>query len=137
MSLSAREAARRRARVQRLVAKLPNANAVECGTHLSLEVRGKRFGWYLEDHHGDGRLALHCKAPPGARRMLEAVAPRMFHVPAHVGHRGWIGLWLDLADLDWAEVEAALADAYRMTAPHQRKGRTSRRRARGSPRSGP
>jgi hypothetical protein len=143
MKLPAREAGRRRARVLKAVAKLPGAVAVECGTHLSLEVRGKRFGWYLEDHHGDGRLAVHLRAPPGADRMLASAAPAMFHVPAHVGHRGWIGLWLDLPEVDWPEVEAALGDAYQMTAPKaprpsdHSKGRTRRRKARGSSASGP
>lgn len=117
MKLKRRDVAARRGRVLRIVAKLPEAAATEHGTHLSLEVRGRRFGWYLEDHHGDGRIALHCKAPPGADRMFRASAPAMFHVPAHVGHRGWIGLWLDLPETDWREVGAALGDACRMTAP--------------------
>jgi hypothetical protein len=64
LKLTRREVARRRARVVRLVVKLPEATPIEHGTHLSLEVRGKRFGWYLEDHHNDERLALNCKAPP-------------------------------------------------------------------------
>ena len=46
---------RRRRRVISLVESLPEASAVVAGeTHLSLEVRGKRFGYFLDDHHGDG-----------------------------------------------------------------------------------
>jgi hypothetical protein len=41
----------------------------------------------------------------------------MFHVPRYLGHRGWVGLWLDLPRIDWWEVESALAAAYRLTAP--------------------
>jgi hypothetical protein len=145
--MTPRQRAARRARVLRLLRTLPDATAAEHGAHLSLEVRGKRFGWYLDDHHGDGRLAAHLRAPPGADRMLAAAAPAMFHVPAHVGHRGWVGLWLDVPKPDWAEVKAALGDAYRMTAPKtlagrprgagHSKGPTRRRRARRSPASGP
>lgn len=40
-----------------------------------------------------------------------------FHVPKYVGHHGWVGLWLDLPDIDWSEIGDLLADAYRMTAP--------------------
>ncbi len=43
--------------------------------------------------------------------------PGAFHVPKHVGHHGWVGLWLDTGSVDWAHVERALVEAYRMTAP--------------------
>jgi predicted DNA-binding protein (MmcQ/YjbR family) len=33
-----------------------------------------------------------------------------------VGHRGWIGVHLDV-DPDWDEVEAIVRDAYRLVAP--------------------
>ena len=117
MNLTRREAAKRRALVVRLVKKLPEATVTKYGTHLSLEVRGKRFAWYLEDHHGDGRLALNCKAPAGANESLARKAPERFHVPKYIGHHGWVGLWLDLPRTDWSEVEAVLTEAYRMTAP--------------------
>jgi hypothetical protein len=107
----------RRERVVAIVEKLPEACTVATGNHLSLEVRQKRFGWYLEDHHGGGRLALHCKAPRGVAQQLAAQVPGRFHIPKHVGHLGWIGLWLDATQVDWAEVETILVDAYRLTAP--------------------
>jgi hypothetical protein len=56
-------AANCRKRVIALVETLPGAQAVPAGDrHLSLEVRGKRFGWFLDDHRGDGQLALNLKA---------------------------------------------------------------------------
>src|SRR5262245_10930351 len=111
-------AAQIRKQVIALVEALPEAEAKECGgQHLSLEVRGKRFGWYLDDHHGDGRLALNCRAPIGESQALVANEPEKFHIPKYVGHRGWLGLWLDLPQLDWAEVEGVLVEAYLMTAP--------------------
>ncbi len=115
--LTPTEAADRRARLVGLVEALPGARVTEHGRHLGLEVRGKRWGWVLEDHHEDGRLALNCKAPPGSARSLSARAPGMFHVPKYVGRHGWVGLWLDLPRPDWSEVEAALTAAYRMAAP--------------------
>src|SRR5690348_7307026 len=48
---------RQHRRVLKIVAVLPEAEAKPAGRHLSLEVRGKRFGWFLVDHHGDGRVA--------------------------------------------------------------------------------
>jgi hypothetical protein len=43
--------------------------------------------------------------------------PTQFHIPKYVGNKGWIGLWLDLPDTDWDQVEVCLVEAYRMTAP--------------------
>jgi hypothetical protein len=114
---TAREAARQRNRLIRLVRRLPEATTAPHGPHLSLEVRGKRFGWFLQDHHGDGRLALNCRAPAGLAVAMAQAAPAQFHVPKYLGHRGWIGIWLELPDSDWDEVEALLLEAYRMTAP--------------------
>jgi len=107
---------RRKARVVAIVESLPQASAAG-EQHLSLEVRGRRFGWLLDDHHGDGRLALNCRAEPGTADRLVADNPDRFHVPAYVGHRGWLGLWLDTASVDWSEVHRVIADAYVMTAP--------------------
>jgi len=110
--------ARRRSRIVALVESLPDAKATVCGNeHLSLEVRGKRFGYYLDDHHGDGRVAINCKIEPGANQTLADFAPERFHIPAYLGSRGWTGLWIDLPHIDWDEVQGILIDAYRLTAP--------------------
>lgn len=109
--------ARRRERIVALVESLPKATTSAAGKHLSLEVRGKRFGYYLEDHHGDGRVALNCKAEPGGNQTLVDFAPDRFHIPAYLGPRGWVGLWVDLPAIDWDEVESVIIDAYQLTAP--------------------
>jgi len=107
--------AKRRERVADLVRSLPEA-IVEGEQHLGFTVRGRRFGWLLQDHHGDGRLALHCKAAPGINRALAEAYPDRFHVPPYVGGKGWLGLWLDLATIDWDEVAGVMRDAYRLVA---------------------
>jgi hypothetical protein len=113
-------AAERRARIVEIVESLPEAAAVVSAcNHLSLEVRQKRFGWYLDDHHGDGRLAINCKAPRGVSQQLVEHAPDRFHIPTYAGHLGWVGLWLDTPQIDWTEVEAILVGAYRLTAPRK------------------
>jgi len=110
-------AAERRTRVVAIVEGLPEAGVVAAGNHLSLEVRQKRFGWFLDDHHGDGRLAINCKALRGVAQQLASHAPDRFHIPKYVSHLGWIGLWLDTPQIDWTEVEAILLGAYRLVAP--------------------
>lgn len=109
--------ARARKRLLALLERLPEATAVESGSHLSLEVRKKRFGYFLEDHHGDGRVALHCKSTPDLRDSLEQQVPHQLHVPKYVGNKGWIGLWLDVPDIDWSAVALALQEAYSLVAP--------------------
>ncbi len=42
--------------------------------------------------------------------------PGRFFRPPYVGHRGWIGLRLDIAP-DWDEVARVLEEAYRCVAP--------------------
>jgi phosphoribosylglycinamide formyltransferase-1 len=108
--------AKRRARLVRLVESLPEGS-ISGDQHLSLFVRGKRYGYYLDDHHGDGRVALACKAEPGVNRARTEAEPERFHIPAYVGPKGWLGLWLDLPDIDWDEVEEVVLDAYCLTAP--------------------
>jgi hypothetical protein len=107
------------------VEKLPEATAtLQPGhIHMSLEVRGKRFGWMLDDHQGDGRLALNCRGPSGANRMLASAKPELFHLPRYLWHKGWIGAWLDIDKVDWDAVQAVLADAWRMTAPRALQSR--------------
>ena len=108
---------KQRARIAKIVKSLPEGEANVVGRHMSLEVRKKRFGWFLVDHHEDGRVAVNCKASADMHDMLRRLAPKQFHVPKYMGSKGWIGLWLDGPKLDWAAVELALRGAYEKAAP--------------------
>ena len=105
-----------RKRLVSLVDRLPEARAVGEG-HLSLEVRSRRFGWLMFDHHGDERLSAHLKSCDQARHALIASSPSHFFVPEYVGQHGWVGVWLDVAPLPWELIEEALVDAYLRVAP--------------------
>ena len=50
-----------------------------------------------DDHHGDGRLAIWCPAPDGVQAELVDEEPERFFVPPYVGHRGWVGVRLDVS----------------------------------------
>ncbi|GAA1266633.1 phosphoribosylglycinamide formyltransferase [Planotetraspora silvatica] len=75
----------------------------------------KTFVTYADHHHG-ARLAFWCAAPPGTQEALLAEAPERFFRPPYVGHRGWLGVYLDVP-LDWAEICEIVTDAYRTIAP--------------------
>ena len=80
-------------------------------------IRDKKVLCHLwEDHHGDGMLAIWAPAPAGVQAELAEREPERFFVPRYVGHRGWIGMRLDV-DPDWDEVESVIRDAYRVAAP--------------------
>jgi hypothetical protein len=78
-------------------------------------VGGKVFVTCADRHHDD-RVAFWCAAPAGVQAALVASAPDRFFVPPYVGHRGWLGVYVDVP-VDWDEVREIVTDAYRMVAP--------------------
>ncbi len=104
-------------RVRELCFALPEVSERPSHGAPTFFVRGKRtFVMYMDDHHGDGRLALWCAAPPGMQSMLVGADPERFFVPPYVGHRGWLGVRLDRG-VDWDEIAGIVEDAYLTVAP--------------------
>jgi len=103
------------ARVRKLCLALPEATEKLSHGSPTWFVK-KTFVMYLDDHHGDGRLALWCAAAPGVQDELVSQEPDRFFVPPYVGGRGWIGVRLD-RDPDWNEIAEIIEDAYREVAP--------------------
>jgi phosphoribosylglycinamide formyltransferase-1 len=114
--MTSRRALRPRERTTELCMTLPQVEMRD-GQHIAFSVRGKKFAYYLDDHHGDGRLALNCRAAPGVNEALIASAPDRFFMPPYVGPRGWVGLYLDRPRVDWEEVRELVTDAYSLAAP--------------------
>jgi hypothetical protein len=79
-------------------------------------VRGKRTFVTFADRHHDDRLAFWCAAPEGAQEVLVATSPERFFRPPYVGHRGWIGVDLDV-EVDWDRIADLVEAAYREVAP--------------------
>jgi predicted DNA-binding protein (MmcQ/YjbR family) len=73
---------------------------------------------YLDNHHGDGRLALWCKGSPGAQEELVRSDPDTFFVPPYVGKAGWVGIELDKG-LDWGVIAGLVRDGYLEIAPRR------------------
>ena len=65
-----------------------------------------------EREWGEGRLCLWAAAPAELQGALIDDAPERFFVPPYVGHRGWVGLRLDLPRTDWDEVAGVIEDAH-------------------------
>ncbi|WIX85996.1 MmcQ/YjbR family DNA-binding protein [Amycolatopsis sp. DG1A-15b] len=79
-------------------------------------VRGKKTFVMFADHHHDDVLAFWCPAPPGVQEELARTEPDRFFRPPYVGHRGWLGVRLDV-DVDWVEIDRIVREAYRLVAP--------------------
>lgn len=80
-------------------------------------VQGKKSFVMTSDHHHDDRLGMWCAAPPGVQAEMVEAEPERFFRPPYVGGRGWLGVYLDVADVDWDEIAAIVRDAYRVVAP--------------------
>jgi len=112
------DVAGRRERAIDLCCSLPEAEAERAGaTHFAFTVRKKIFAYYTFNHHGDGVIALWCKAPPGERDRLVRESPSRYFVPPYVGPKGWVALRLDTARVDWKAVKELLFVSYFLTAP--------------------
>ena len=95
---------RRLIRLTEIGLALPEANRECHGQHASFTVRKKKFAYYLDDHHGDGIGAVCFRTDPGENEALLATDATRFYRPAYIGPRGWIGLRLDVGEIDWEEV---------------------------------
>jgi hypothetical protein len=52
-------------RLSKICLALPEVTRRYNGQHASFLIRKKTFAYFLNDHHGDGIVALACKALPG------------------------------------------------------------------------
>lgn len=80
-------------------------------------VKGKKFAYVSNDHHGDGKVALLVKiSGPDEQAQLIENDPGRYYRPAYFGD-GWIAIRLDLGDTDWDAIGAWLASSWRSIAP--------------------
>ncbi len=80
-------------------------------------IGGKKFAYFTHDHHGDGKTAILVKiSGVDEQAQLIDADPDRYYRPAYFGD-GWIGIRLDLGDVDWDEVEGWLARSWRAVAP--------------------
>jgi len=86
-------------------------------------VREKKFGWYMENHHGDGRVCVECRGLPGVQQAMIEQNDGVYFVPSYSGWKGYVGAWLDVPGVDYAELADLLYDAYLIACPKTlRKG---------------
>src|SRR5207253_6569072 len=94
------------ARLRKLCLALPEAHEVEAWGEPTFRVKNKLFAMYAapNNHHGDGRTAVWCKATHMTQDLLVRSEPQRYFVPPYVGPSGWVGVWLD-RDVDWIALD--------------------------------
>ena len=122
MTLSAKQLATadaRRAKLVKICSALPELEIQPLGEHLGMRIRKKSLAYYQFDHHGDGMISLACRSNVNEQRRLIQSDPETFFIPAYVGSRGWIGMRLDLEEVDWDTATELLKRAYQEIAPRK------------------
>jgi hypothetical protein len=102
--------------VREICLSLPETTEKEAWSAPTFRVKKKMFAMFMNNHHGDEKVALWLDAPPGDQELLVSADPVRFFVPPYQGPFGWIGVRLDL-DIDWDEVRELVVEAYRTSAP--------------------
>jgi predicted DNA-binding protein (MmcQ/YjbR family) len=108
-------------RLTRICLTLPECERRIYPDHADFRVRGKVFAYYLNSHHGDGIVSVCCKTSLGENVDRVSRDPERFYLPAYIGPRGWFGLRLDRAAVDWHEVQNVVELSYRIVAPKSLK----------------
>src|ERR1700682_3105323 len=104
-------------RLTKICLSLPETTRQLQGSHASFHVRKRIFAYFLNNHHGDGIVAVTAKVLPGDNEALAAAQPARFYLPAYIGPRGWVALRLDAGKVDWEEVRDLVVTSYRLIAP--------------------
>jgi phosphoribosylglycinamide formyltransferase-1 len=115
----------RLSRLSQLALALPEATRVISGTHAQFLVRKKTFAYFLDNHHGDGIVAVTCKVLPGDNKALVDAQPARFYLPAYIASKGWVALRLDRGKINWNEVSDLLLGSYALVAPPKLAGQVS------------
>ena len=104
-------------RLTQLALALPESTREVRGSHAQFLVRKKTFAYFLDNHHGDGIVAVTCKVLQGDNKRLAEAQPGRFYLPAYIASKGWVALRLDTGKVDWDEVRELLLGSYVLIAP--------------------
>lgn len=104
-------------RLREICLALPAATEKLAWGEPTWRVRDRIFAQLEDHHHNSERVGVWLKAPDGAQEVLVGAAPGRFYRPPYVGHKGWVGAYLDVADIDWDELAGLVEQSYRMVAP--------------------
>ena len=109
-------------RLRKICLALPDATEKEAWGDPTWRIRDKFFAMQKGNYAG-GRPSVWLKAEESAQVMLVAADPERFFVPPYVGHKGWIGVYMDTARIDWPMLADLIADSHRLIGSRRRSKR--------------
>ncbi len=106
------------AQIRERAMALPEAEeGVSHGMAVFGIVKGKKFAYFTDDHHGDGRKALLVKISGlDEQATLIEADPDRYYRPAYFGD-GWIAIRLDIGGVDWDAIGDWLRKSWMAVAP--------------------
>jgi predicted DNA-binding protein (MmcQ/YjbR family) len=102
-------------RLRKICLALEGATEKEAWGDPTWRVRDRIFAMAKGNHEG-GRPSLWVKGAPGAQEVLVGARPSVFFVPPYVGHKGWVGIYLDGTSLEWDVVGELIVESWRLVA---------------------
>jgi predicted DNA-binding protein (MmcQ/YjbR family) len=102
-------------RLRGLCLGLPDATEKVAWGDPTWRVRERIFAMQKGNYEG-GRPALWLKGAPGAQDALVGARPSVFFVPPYVGNKGWVGIYLDGASLQWDVIADLIVESWRLIA---------------------
>jgi predicted DNA-binding protein (MmcQ/YjbR family) len=103
-------------RLRAICLALPQATEKEAWGDPTWRVRDRIFAMQKGNYAG-GRPALWLKAADGTQGMLVDSEPELFFVPPYVGHKGWVGVYLDGKRVDWGMLGQLIAESHALIGP--------------------
>ena len=100
-----------------LCLSLPDAREVEAWGAPTFRVK-TMFATYSDgSQYSPPRESAWIKALPVNQELLLGREPDRYFVPPYVGQKGWVGVFLDVEDIDWEAIKDLLWDAWQMSSP--------------------
>lgn len=106
-------------RLREICLALPGATEKETWGDPTWRVRDKIFAMAKGNYPG-GRPSVWMKARDGVQEVLVGTDSESFFVPPYVGHKGWIGVWMDTPEIKWLIVEDLIADSHALVGPKRK-----------------
>jgi len=109
-------------RVRKMALAFPRTEEKLSHGSPSFFVKGKMFMSFVDDHHGDGRIAVWIKSTMDDQKRLVKENPEVYFVPPYVGVSGWVGARLDRPKTDWIDLAIVVEEGWRAAAPKSLAG---------------
>lgn len=107
-------------RLRNICLALPGATEKIAWGDPTWRVRDKIFAMAKGNYPG-GRPSVWMKGRDGAQEILTAADPDSFFVPPYVGHKGWIGVWMDRPRIKWSMHADLITESHGLVAAKRKR----------------